>query len=270
MSLSKLLTMSVICMLIVSGCSMTNKMSPCNADQTILNLREKISYDESVILYNTIQGESFLVVWFVDPNINPMPKESEISQNATLAFADALILSQQVNADNECVGKLFDKVSTIVVDTNYNGWLSGQISVKNLPSSVQTDENQLYEIAKSYEVGYYRDRVTTPSIATCSWKDAKQKIQNHFSTERTNIGFYFVLDNEGVNVWAQWDSDPASLQVNIPPSLLNIAMEIDCLSPDRIVFDVVDNTGEMQVIGMWNWSDAKNQDIGKVQILYQK
>jgi len=252
------------------------KLPPCDADQTIKHLKSQISYSEFVVLHNQLQGTSFLLVWFVDPEINPTPKESEITENATLAIRNALLLSQQLNAEDSCASRLFDKINAIVVDKNYDGWFSGQISTADLPVTVQSDEKQLDEIAKMYEIGYLRNKITeklsSSPANSCIWADAKNNIHNHFSSERENVGFYFVLDDAGVNVWAQWDSQPDFLQLNLPTSLLNVAMEINCLSPkpDRIIFDIVDETGEMQVVGVWNWSDAKNQDISQIQILYQK
>jgi hypothetical protein len=252
------------------------KLPPCNADQTIKNLKSKVSYSESVVLYNKLQGTSFLVVWFVDPEINSTPKESEIPENVHLAIHKALILSQQLNAEDSCVGRLFDKINTIVVDKNYNGWLSAQIEITNLPDTIQTDEKQLNELTNRYEIEYVKTKVTEnldpAPTNSCTWEASKKNIHSHFSSERENVGFYFVLDDAGVNVWAQWDSQPDFLQLTLPASLLKVAMEIQCLSPkpDRIIFDVVDDNGEMQIVGIWNWSDAKSQDISQIQILYQK
>jgi hypothetical protein len=228
------------------------------------------------VFHNTLQDTSSLVVWFVEPEINPTPEENEIPENSTLAMRNALLVSQQLNAGDGCVARLFDKINAIVVDKNYNGWFSGQISTTDLPTTIQTDEQQLDEMAKLYEIGYLRNKVTaklgSAPATSCNWADAKQNIHNHFAPERENVGFHFVLDDAGVNVWAQWDSEAEFLPLTLAPSLLNIAMEIECLSPqaDRIIFDVVDETGDIQIIGVWNWSDAKNQDIGQIQILYQK
>jgi hypothetical protein len=255
------------------------KPRSCNADETLKNLKSKVAYKESALLYNKVQDLSFLAVWFVDPEINPSAKESELTENTEMAIRHALIVSQELNAADPCVSKLFTVINAIVVDKNYNGWLSGQINTTDLPATVQTDEKQLNELAKLYEigeVGYLRSKVTakigSAPAGSCTWPDARKNIHNHFASERENVAFYFVLDDAGINVWAQWDSQPDFVQINLPASLLNIAMEVDCLhpQPDRIMFNVVDETGEIQMIGLWNWSDAKKQDISQIQILYQK
>ncbi|MCG2784822.1 MAG: hypothetical protein L6461_06920 [Anaerolineae bacterium] len=254
----------------------STKLPSCDADQTIKNLKSKISYRESVVFYNKFQGTSFLVIWFVDPEINPTPKESEIAPNAELAIRNALILSQELNTSDTCISRLFDKINAVVVDKNYNGWVSGQISPTDLPSTVDADEKKLDEIAKLYQIGYLRDKVTAKVSSapsnSCAWTDAKKNIQNHFSSERENVAFYYVLDDAGVNVWAQWDSQPEFLQLNLPASIMNVAMEIKCLfpEPDRIIFNIVDKSGEMQTIGFWNWADIQEQNLGQIQVVYQK
>lgn len=250
--------------------------SACNADETLRNLKSGIAYDESVLSYNKVEGTSFLIVWLVDPEINPAAKESEVAENANLALYHAMILSQELKASDACTGKLFDVINAIVVDKNYNGWLSGQIKIADLPATVQTDGNQLNEISKLYEIQYLRSNAAAkPGSApagSCAWNDAKKNISNHFSSERENIAFYFVSDETGVNLYAQWDGQPDFVEATLFASLMNIAMEIDCLfpQPDRIIFNVVDEMGDMQIIGLWNGSDARKQDISQIQILYQK
>lgn len=257
----------------------TNTKSPsssCNADRTIKNLKSKVSYQQYTILHNKLQGKSFLAVWFVEPEINPNSKESEISENATIAIHKALILSQELNKIDICVSELFDMINAVVVDQNYNGWFSGQIKTKDLPAEIQTDKKQLDEISKMYEIGYERSKIPSKTnvkpSSGCTWVEAKNNIHKHFASERENVAFYFVLDDVGVNVWAQWDSKVDFLQLNLPASLLNIATEIECLSPkpDRIIFSIVDEKGDVQIIGLWNISDAEKQDISKIQMLYQK
>jgi hypothetical protein len=255
------------------------KPRACNADKTLRNLKSGIAYEESVILYNKVQDTAFLVIWFVDPEINSAAKENEITKNTNIAIRDALIVSQELKEIDPCVSELFTVINTVVVDKNYNGWLSGQINTTDLPTTMQTDEKQLIELAQLYQIGeagYLRSKVTAntgaASAGSCTWAEANKNIHNHFSSERENVAFYFILDDGGTTVWTQWDSQPDFVQVNLPASIMNVAMELDCLHPrpDKIMFSIVDETGEYQMIGFWNWSDAQKQDIGQIQILYQK
>lgn len=248
----------------------------CNADQTLKKLKSQIMFDESMLLHYKLLGTSFLVAWFVDPEINQSAIGSELAENNELALHHALILSQELKTSDACVSRLFDRINVIVVDKNYNGWFSGEIGTADLPSTIQIDEEQLDEISKLLEVGYIRDAApANPGSApsgSCTWIEARENIHNHFSSERENVNFYFVIDDNGGNVWAQWDSQPEFLSLNLPTSALNVATELDCLypKPDWILFTIVDETGDMQIIGSWDWESAKNQNLGQLQIVYQK
>jgi len=276
-------------MLVFSGCAnvlqltpaplpTNTELPPCDADQTIRNLKSKIPYSESVVLYNKMYRTSLLVLWFVDPEINPTSQESEVTKNAKLAIRDAILQSQRLNAEDGCVSRLFDEIYVIIVDKNYNGWFSGQIRIADLPATVPADEKQLDEIAKAYRTTYLREEVAANLDPlpgnSCTWVDAKQNIQNHFSSERENVDFYLIVDESGVQVWTQWDSELDLLQSNLPTSLLNITAEIDCLFPQPyiIFFQVVDKTGQTLIIGSWYWSDAKKQDMSQIDLdyLYEK
>lgn len=253
------------------------ELPPCDADQTIKNLKSKISYSESAVLYNKMPGQSLLVVWFVDPEINPSAEENEIPENTKLAIRHALLLSQELNAADGCVSRLFNTIYAVVVDENYNGWFSGQILTARLPPTVLTDEKQLDEIAKAhYKISYLREKLPVKlgsvPVNSCAWPEAKQNLHNHFSSERENVGFYFVAEESSVDVWTQWDSQPDLLQFDLSASLLNVAREVDCLFPEpyMIVFQVVDETGQTLIVGYWLLSDAKNQDLGQIHIMYQK
>lgn len=251
------------------------KAPSCDADQTLKKLKSQIVFDESVLLQYKLFGISYLVAWFVDPEINQAATEGQLAENNELAMHHALILGQELNASDACVSRLFEKISIIVVDKNYNGWFSGEIGPTNLPSTIQLEEEQLDELSSMFEVGYLRNSApeimgSAPS-GRCDWITAKENIHNHFSSKRENVGFYLVNDETGVNVWTQWDSPPGMLMLNLPTSALNIALELDCLfpEPERIVFVIVDETGDVQIIGAWDWESAKNQDLNQIKILYQ-
>ena len=248
----------------------------CDADQTLKKLESQIPFDESMLLHYKLLGTSFLVVWFVDPEINQSATGSELAENNELAMHHALILSQELNTSDACVSRLFDRINTIVVDQNYNGWFSGEIGTSDLPSTLQVDEKQIDEISQMLDVGYIREsepaKTGSAPSGSCTWGEARENIHNHFSSDRENVDFYFVLDDNGVNVWAQWDSTPEFLSLNLPTSALNVAMELDCLypKPDWVLFTIVDETGDLQIFGTWDSESAKNQDLGQIQILYQK
>jgi hypothetical protein len=63
--------------------------------------------------------------------------------------------------------------NAIVVDKNYNGQFSGQMAT-NL--RIQTNEKQFDEIARMYQIGYLRNKVTAKlsSAATITKLKSKQ------------------------------------------------------------------------------------------------
>jgi len=241
-----------------------------------MRLKLKFADLDMAVLYNTINGVSSLAVWFVDPDINPSAGAGELAENGKLAMRDALALAAKMSASDPCIGQLFQQINPIVVDTGYNGWFSGQISPRDLPGSDVTDEEALDARAEKFDIGFLRDKLTAKAtvapVGTCSWKEAKAGAKMHFAPTRQNIAFFLVQDDMGVNVWAQWDTKAEYLQYDLPASILNIAMEMECLhpQPDRIIFEIVDESGEMLFTGFWNWADAENQDLGRIYVLYQK
>jgi hypothetical protein len=62
------------------------------------------------------------------------------------------------------------------------------------------------------------------------------------------VAFYYVIDETGPNVWAQWDGveDPLMLSLNLG----NFLLEVGCFSPAaNLIFIVVDDSGRIHTIG---------------------
>ena len=83
------------------------------------------------------------------------------------------------------------------------------------------------------------------------------------------MSFYFVIDEAGTNVWAQWDGPSDFLAL---ASILNITMELDCLhpSPTQLLTITVDQDGEVGMIALLPESGIKTMDLNQLQVLYQK
>jgi hypothetical protein len=107
---------------------------------------------------------------------------------------------------------------------------------------------------------------------SCTWREANLGAHGQFAPERRNVGFFFVQDDTGVNVWAQWDTSMTDIVTALVASLLNVSMEMKCLfpRPDRIYYLMVDTTGDMQINGYWSWADALKMDVNKIMVLYMK
>lgn len=248
------------------------KIVDCNPNEVLSQLKEVISIEEFVITFNILDmpsGYSSLVIWFVDSEINPKAQGLEIELNGEIAMQHAAMISTQLNNSNKCVASLFDVINPIVVDSKYNGWFSGEIMPNRLPNTNQVSNEQLATIIDAYKIVFLRDKPTTvftsEKTGTCSWPEVHNKLHLHFSSTRENVGFYFVLDDVGTNVWAQWDgsTDPLQLTVN----LQNIVMELECLypPPDRVIIIVVNEDGIVELLGI-----VPGLNISGLQIAYQR
>ena len=257
--------------------TMTPTKAPnCNANNVLKNLKSTINYDEYTILYNKKDGISTLMIWLIDPEIDPKATGEKITANVNLAIRYAVKVSYHLISIDSCVSYLFNFINTIIVDQNYNGWFSGLISPKSLPKTEPTDIQQLDEIGKQFTINYSREKPTAPKksapAGSCTWREAKEKIHWHFAPDRENIGFYFVLDDTSASVWGEWDVPAGLLLIAALPSLLNIIQEIQCLhpTPDRLVFILTDEKGTVLMIGILPQSGIENMDLNKLQITYQE
>lgn len=252
------------------------KKYTCNMDQTLKNLKSKVKYDQAVVLYNELMGKSYLVIWFVDPDLNPAAGENEIAANNELAMQHGLIVSQEMKAADPCVSQNIDYVNPVVVDKNYNGWYSAEIKPGDLPDTVLTDNENLYGMSLLAERGYSREQAPTKlkaaPAASCTWPEANEALHQHFSSARENVAFYYVTDEAATTLWAQWDSQPEMLQFDVMASLMNISEEMLCLHPQptQLIFEVSDSRGVVLLVGMWEWAGIKAQDLNQVQVVYQK
>jgi hypothetical protein len=252
--------------------------SSCDPDEVLANLKALVPYEEFAVHHNIIRDLHTLAIWFVDPHLDPLASEEAIGENFDLAFVDAIQLSHQLNLEDTCIEVLFDVINPIVVDGAYNGWFSGMIEPSSLPRQASLNESDIDQVADEYIVGYRRegptssiDRPPAPT-GSCTWQETKEMIWQHFAPSRQNVAFYFVIDDVGVNVWAQWDG-PADIVI-MSASLLNVVMELHCLYPYpvRLIVLVVDDMGEATLIGLLEGEVVRGGDfaeaINQFQVVY--
>ena len=250
----------------------TASLSDCDADQVLVNLDSVVPYEEFELSYNTVYGISSLVVWFVDPAIDPEANADEIEESATLAVRDAIALSHQLATTDNCVAELFTHVNPVVVDRNYNGWFSGLIPVPVLLETASAFDESLWAIERSIEGEYRRDISPLPfgpvPDSSCTWVETRERIQYHFDPARQNVSFYFVVEDNGeAKVWAQWDGAADAVSI---AAMLNVARELDCLYPpaDWMIVIIVDGAGNMQLLGRWPSEAFLSYDLDQFQVVY--
>ena len=237
----------------------------CDLDQTLIALRQAIQYNEFVVLQNDIEGYSTLSIWFVDPNLDPYISDDSIPEQVALAIHDAVNVSHKLRNATQCSEVLFDGINPIVVDTNYTGWFSGRIAPDLIPTTETLTDEEIISLTGQFEIVYMRTApVQSYPPAPCSWSTARDRIWKHFSRERENVGFYYVVDEVGQNIWAQWDG-PADT-VGIALNLGNIMLESECLPPQaNIIITIVNEEGDALLVGF-----VPQLDMGALKVIYTR
>ncbi len=245
----------------------------CDPDDVLRNIKANFPYEEFEISYLTMDDLSTLTLWYVDSEINPIAGSDDVDQNAELAMRGAALASQRLAQIDSCIPFLFEAINPIVVDSNYNGWFSAQVEPNLLPEGENPSEDELDAVEAVFTIGYVRtiapEQPRPAPSGACTWQDTRARIQNHFFIERQNVTFYFVIDETGRNVWAQWDGPADFLAF---ASMMNVAMELGCLhpSPTQLLMIVVDEQGEVGMMALWPESGFEALDLNQVRILYQK
>ena len=235
----------------------------CIIDNEFLSkLNSKIPYEEFNITHNIIDETYTLGIWFVDPELSTSVSEENFEENKTLAISHAAEIIHILRNADPCV-EVFTVINPIVVDTNYFGWFSGTITPEEVPESQTITDDEINKIIDDIQIGYLIENppepLGPPPAGSCTWAETLEKINRHFNNETLNIGFYYVRDRNGNNVWAQWYvPDPSDAYLFALPSIMNIAMELDCLypSPTNIYTIVMVQNHQMVIIGILPRSES--------------
>jgi hypothetical protein len=222
----------------------------CLHDGVLAQVKTAVPYEEFTVHHNVIGGVSTLVIWFVDPNLDPDAAAEEIPNVIHRAKQDAVQLIFRLHNSSSCIEKMFDVINTVVVDENYVGWLSTQLPPERVPDGEElklVEENSLID---ELIIAFAREeRVQSYVPGSCSWPETRNRLFNHFSRERENVAFYYVIDDFGQNIWAQWDgpADPIMLSLNMG----NILLEAECFPPQANIFMIiVDDEGMARFVGV--------------------
>ncbi len=231
----------------------------CPVNQFLKSLKPLIAYAEFDLTYNVILNNRALNIWFVEPKIEPNAAGDQINKNAVLAQLSAATVSAKLaTGDAKCLSSMVNVINPIVVDRNYNGWFSGIIKLSDASANVPL-ENKV----SAFTVSYLRTKPAAPpltaSAQSCKWTEARAKMQKHFAPTRENVGFEFVIDETGINAYAQWDGE---IDVTMLPVLLNVALELRCMYPpiDQLVVIMVDADGKINLIGQTPGSAVRSQN----------
>ena len=260
------------------GTPVPGAAGPCSPDQVLTALRPLIPYSEFALSHNIIGEIHNLNVWFVDPGLDPLAVEDEIPEIVAMASRHAALLSHQLARGSPCVATAFQGITVIVVDRDYNKWFEGQIFSADLPASPNPTDAEIELAMQAFTQGYGRSRRTAsvgrpgPPDGSCTWAETQAGLASHFDPSRQNVVFYFVADDEGTSVWAQWDGPPE--WDTFLTGLLNVDRELSCLYPplDSLWAVYVDDTGLAQLIVVGSGDAVRAPDpnvlVDSLQIVY--
>lgn len=243
----------------------------CEADRVLRILKDQLSFQEFEVYHYTIEGLSVLTLWYINPDINPEASESEVEKNAREALRSAAEASFLLTETDVCVAYLFDSINPIVVDKQYHGWFSGQIETGEIPTEEPSGADW-FDFQALFQTLYIRNTapptIGPASSGSCSWQETRDNIQRHFFAGRENVSFSFIIDEVGVNVYAQWDGPTDFLAY---ASILNVAMELECLHPEptQLFIQIVDEKGQIGLIALLDQEGIQNLDLNQLMILYQ-
>lgn len=197
-----------------------------------------------------INGRGSLAVWYVDPNLEPYPSASQLDQQLEEARLRAAEVAATANAASPCSTEIFDVINPIVVDNRYQGWFSGEISPKDLPTGQVFSQEELARASDLFTAAYLRTALSHPyTRGTCEWPEALERLQSHFASDRELVAFYFVIDNLGSHVWVEWDGDADPIMEFA--TIGNVLLALECFSPEAdIIYALVGTDGRLLDAGV--------------------
>lgn len=185
----------------------------CDPNQIIVRLRESLPYKEAAISHNTLEGTRSLNLWFVEPELGQAMGITEVEDTAELAIERSIQLAHWVSQSEACVKQAFDNLTFVAVDAAYNAWTIGSIPPKDLPDQESLEATDILALKERAIVGYRRNEQVVgedqaaPEWA-CNWGQARAALQSLFVSARLNVSFSYFNDQNGGEIWAQWDAPP--------------------------------------------------------------
>lgn len=228
-------------------------------------------YAEVELSANTIDGVSNLNVWFVEPALNAKSNSSEVAHNIQLAMQRTAGLALAVNARNTCIARLYNGISIIAVDTEYNAWLIAGIPPSALPEG--NSESELEEIEQRLQVGFVRSKPPAQvdagptDVESCGWPEVRTALDDLMDPVYPNRGHHYYIDNEGGAIWLQWNVPPFAVTTDqvlegfLTP-LRAIDAAVTCLYPEftTLWLIYVWPNGQAELVAAVDGEAVRNED----------
>jgi hypothetical protein len=263
----------LVCGLFLAGCasqpqvqpsaaapSTANGASTCDPHVFMEQVKQDIPYAENSLLHNDQYG---LTLWAVDPTLDS-------SATAAQAAEAAARLTFLVVNDNSCMRTSFPVVTATIVDSHYHAWFIGSVETASVPVGRDLTDEELAKLTQAFPsspllnppVAYTEP--AAPSEGACTWEEARHKLLSYYSPAGPNIDFTFVIDQDGANVWAQWEGpDPQLSREGFLSGMQALQTELRCLYPpvDILWMIYTDTDGMVSLIQSIDGDSLRNSSV---------
>jgi hypothetical protein len=258
----------------------------CDPDQIIVRLRENLPYEEVAVSHNILDKTRNLTVWFVDPGLVQTAEMGDAESMAELAIEHSIQLAHWIHRSDTCVAGSFDSLTLIAVDQAYDAWYVGSVPPYRLPDQESLSDADMLKLKSFFIEGYRRDELAArddqplPDEA-CDWRAARSALQSIFVKARINVSFFYYVDQDGGEIWAQWDVPPWVLSSGdilsgfIDP-LLEVDQALTCMYPpfETLWVTYVQPDGTVELAAAINGEAIRDEDhevmLDRIELIYAR
>jgi hypothetical protein len=259
----------------------TGGSSVCDPNVFLPQIKEELPFAQVSLLHNFLLSVHYINLWVVSPDLEPAPVAGQTETNKADAARLAAKLSHLIANDHPCVRASFERITTTIVDSRYHAWFIGDIGMTDIPAGDELDSDQLKELSghfvspPSLEMPVEHPGPEVPPANACDWQHAREGLHTQFSPAGPNVDFYFVIDQDGANVWAQWEGpDPQQTPEGFLSGLLSLQAELQCLNPpvDILWMIYTDGSGRVSLVMAADGEALRNPDpaylVNHLQLIY--
>jgi hypothetical protein len=264
-----------------AGTPQTGGSSVCDPNAFLPQVKEDLPFAQVSLLHNFLLSVHYINLWVVSPDLVPNPIAGQIDTNKIDAALLAAKLSHLVANDHPCVRASFERITMTIVDSRYHAWFIGDIGMTDIPAGDTLDADQLKKLSEVFvstpalQIPVEHPGPDVPPANACDWQHVREGLRTSFSPAGPNVDFYFVIDQDGANVWAQWEGpDPQQSPEGFLSGLLSLQAELQCLNPpvDILWMIYTDGSGRVSLVMAADGEAVRNPDpaylVDHLQLIY--
>jgi hypothetical protein len=286
---SRLTALAVALLLAVAGCAATpspsalpspsptpSPASPspspspvtCDARSAAASVEDMLAGETFESHYLTINGKLTISVWLVDPAIDTAAQNGLTAANWE-ALRRGLELSYEIVDRIPCVGRVFENVNPMIVDSDYHSWYMDIIPVRAFVGLENPTTGDIAEAVSRVGTGPAAGRSGMPPperpapSGSCTWPQARAAMAATLGPAEDNTAAYLIVGG-GIVPTTHWGGSLADVAVQaqiemrqpadagdsvLLRRLGEMAGELACVHPsvDQLELFVVDGQGRMTV-----------------------